>query len=60
MSKYLPTIIAIVTAAAVAATPAIQTVLAAHPTVSVIVAALYAILTHWLPSPVTPPTPPVA
>ena len=54
MTKYLPTVIAIVTAAAVAAAPSIQGLLANHPTASTIVAAIYAIVAHFLPSPVAP------
>ena len=55
MKALLPTIIAALTAVAVAVAPQIQAVLAAHPTISVIVAAVYAIIAHWLPSPAAPP-----
>ena len=51
MSRYLPTIIAALSAVAVAVTPAVQAALAHHPAVSTIVAAVYAIVAHWLPSP---------
>lgn len=55
MTKLLPTLIAALTAIAVAVAPQIQAILAHHPVVSAIVAAIYAILTHWLPSPAAPP-----
>lgn len=55
MKALLPTIIAALTAVAVAVAPQIQAILAAHPTISVIVAAVYAIIAHWLPSPAAPP-----
>ncbi|HTV56330.1 MAG TPA: hypothetical protein VMI06_15615 [Terriglobia bacterium] len=51
MAKYLPTIIAALTAMAVAIAPQAQAALAGHPEVAAAVAAAYAIVSHWLPSP---------
>jgi hypothetical protein len=50
--KYLPTIIAAVTAAAIAISPQVQASFAHHPEAEGIAALLYAVLTHLLPSPV--------
>jgi hypothetical protein len=52
MSKYLPTIIAAATGMAIAIAPQLRAALAAHPEVTTVVAAAYAIVAHWLPSPV--------
>jgi hypothetical protein len=51
MSKYLPTILPVVTTAAIAVAPQVQAGLGRHPIISAVVAAAYAILAHWLPSP---------
>ncbi len=51
MQKYIPSLIPILTAAGIAAAPGIQASLAHHPLVSACVAAAYAVVTHWLPSP---------
>lgn len=50
--KYLPTIIAAVSAAAIAIAPVVRADLGAHPEAAGIVAAIYAIMSHFLPSPV--------
>lgn len=55
MKKYLPTILAVLSAVAVAVTPTIQAALSHHPEAATIVAALYAVIAHWLPSPAAPP-----
>jgi len=49
--KYLPTIIAIATGLASILAPQLQAFVAHHPAVSSSLLALYAILTHLLPSP---------
>ena len=49
--KYVLSIIPAIIAAATAAAPQIQALLVKHPVASAIVAALYAILAHWAPSP---------
>jgi len=51
MKKYLPSIIAIVTAAATAATPLIQQLIAAHPKLAIVAGTLSWLVAHWLPSP---------
>ena len=55
MKKYLPSIIAAASAMAVAVAPAVQSALAHHPTVTAVVAAIGAIIAHWLPSPTAQP-----
>lgn len=52
ITPWIPTLITIVLGAAAASTPQAQSYLAAHPTVSALVAAAYAILKGLLPSPV--------
>ena len=55
MLTYLPSIIgALVAVLSVFATP-IQTLVAAHPAVAGVLAGLYAILAHFLPSPTSKP-----
>lgn len=51
MSKYYSLIAAIAVAVGTAVTPAVQTALAAHPTVTAAVAGAIAVIMHWLPSP---------
>lgn len=51
MKKYLPSIIAILTAAATAATPLIQQLIAAHPKLAVASGLVSWLVAHWLPSP---------
>jgi hypothetical protein len=55
--KYLPTIIAAVTAGLIAIAPQAQADLAAHPELTAAVAAAFAIMSHWLPSPVAATVP---
>ena len=50
-AKLLPSIIAIVAGAAVAAAPALQIVIANHPLAATICATLYAVLCHLAPQP---------
>jgi hypothetical protein len=57
LKGLLPTIIAAFGTIAVAVAPAIQSKVASHPTLSVVLAGVYAIVAHWLPSPTAPPTP---
>jgi hypothetical protein len=49
--SWLPSLLSAGTAALVALSPQIQAGLAQHPTAAAALAALYAILTHLLPSP---------
>lgn len=51
MQKYILSVIPIVSAAIVAASPQIQAALAAHPLAAAIVSAVYAVLAHFAPSP---------
>jgi hypothetical protein len=51
VKKYLPSIIAILTAAATAATPLIQQLIAAHPKLAVASGLVSWLVAHWLPSP---------
>lgn len=51
MVKWVPTIIAVATAAVLAASPAVQAVWAAHPTVAGVVSSVFAVIVHLLPSP---------
>lgn len=50
--SWLPTLVAIGGAALAIVAPPLQAVIAAHPAVSIGLSALYAILSHLLPSPV--------
>ncbi len=52
MLKYLPSVLPLVVAVAVAFGPQLQALLAGHPAAAAIVGALYAVLAHALPSPV--------
>lgn len=49
--KYLASIVAAAAALATIFAPAIQGVVAAHPALATVLAALYSILAHFLPSP---------
>ena len=53
VKKYLPSILSVLGTVAVALAPQIQGLLAKHPEAATTVAALWAILNHWLPSPST-------
>lgn len=50
-AKYLPTIIAAIVGAGVAVAPTMQGEVKTHPSLDAILAAIYAIIAHWLPSP---------
>lgn len=52
--NWLTSIIALVGAAVSIFTPQIQTGISAHPTVAAIIAAVYAIFAHIMPSPTSP------
>lgn len=49
--QYLPSILGAVGAVASLFSGEIQTVIAAHPAVAGVIAGVYSILTHFLPSP---------
>lgn len=51
MAKYLPSIVAALVSLAGLFAPQLQGVISAHPQVSAVIAGLYAILAHFLPSP---------
>jgi len=51
IKKYWPSILPVLTLIATALTPTIQAAIAAHPTVSAVLAAAYAVLAHLQPSP---------
>lgn len=53
LKKWWPTILPVLLMIGSALTPVITNFLSAHPEVSTILASIYAILTHLLPSPVT-------
>jgi len=53
-APWLPSVLAALTAATVALSPVLQAALAQHPTLTALLAALCAILTHLLPSPLPP------
>ena len=52
MSQYIPSIVAAVTALVTIFTPEIQQVVVNHPAWASTLAAIYAIMTHLMPSPV--------
>lgn len=52
MSKYLPTVLMVITALGSLLAAPIQHVVAGHPAVAGFLASLTGILLHWLPSPV--------
>ena len=54
MSKYLPTIVLILTAIGGALSPEIQKVVGAHPTLFTSLASIVGVVLHWLPSPAAP------
>lgn len=56
MTKWLPTVIAAATALAAIFAPSVQGTVAAHPELSTILAAIYAIVAHFLPSPTSTST----
>ena len=51
--KWLHTILSVAALVSTAISPALSTAVAAHPTVAVSLAGVYAILGHLLPSPVS-------
>lgn len=51
MSKYLPTILLIISAVAGAFSGQIQHVVSAHPALFTSVASVLSVVLHWLPSP---------
>lgn len=56
MSKWWSLLTAIGLSIVTAVTPAIQTVLSGHPVVVTVIGSIIAVIMHWLPSPVVPPT----
>ncbi len=58
--SLLPSILAAATALLSIFSPQVSAVVAAHPQVSVILASVYAILSHFLPSPAVLTVAPVA
>ena len=57
MTKILPSILALGGAAASIFSAPIQGFIMAHPALAGALTSLYALLTHWLPSPATPGEP---
>lgn len=55
MKKWLPSLISLGTMALTVFTPAIQSSISSHPTLSAVLAGIFAIVTHILPSPTDPP-----
>lgn len=53
--KYLASVLPLLVAVAALLTPFIAPLVAAHPTVATVIAALVAIVNHWVPSPNAPP-----
>jgi len=49
--KYLATILPILVAVAALLTPFVGPLIAAHPAVATVLAAVVAVVNHWLPSP---------
>ena len=49
--KYLATILPILVAVAALLTPFIAPVVAAHPVIATLLAAVVSVVNHWLPSP---------
>jgi hypothetical protein len=52
--KYLPSILAALSALAAIFAPQVQGLVAAHPTLSIVLTSVLAIVSHFLPSPVAP------
>lgn len=55
MSKYMPTILLILTGLGSAFAPQIQHLISAHSAVFGAVASVLGVILHWLPSPSAPP-----
>ena len=55
MSKYMPTILLVLTALGSVFTPQIQHVVSAHPSIFGALASVIAVVLHWLPSPSATP-----
>ena len=51
MSKYLPTIVLVLTALGSVLAPQIQHAVSAHPSLFGALASIVGVLLHWLPSP---------
>lgn len=56
LSKWWPTIVALLTTISPLVLPAVQHLVAAHPSLATILLGLYSVLTHILPSPVATPS----
>lgn len=54
MKKWIPTVVTAVLAAIGVLTPQIQALLAAHPSVGILLGAVYAVVKGLLPSPIAP------
>lgn len=54
MSKWIQTLLPIISLIAVAVSPVVQSYIVAHPAIAVAVASVQQIIAHWSPSPVTP------
>jgi hypothetical protein len=52
-AKWLPTLLPVLAALGVALEPSAQALIAAHPLASTVAAALYALLAHICPHPLT-------
>lgn len=55
MKKYLPTLLAIGSAALTAALPTLQTLVASNPKAAIAVSALAVVASSFAPSPLSPP-----
>ena len=55
IAAWLPTILSVVGVVVTTVTPQIQTFLSTHPVLSTVAAGLFAIFSHFAPSPLTPP-----
>ena len=57
MTKYLPTILALLVLVAGAVADPVSGFVASHPTLALVLTQVLAILNHWLPSPRKAPVP---
>lgn len=52
MTKFLPSVLPIAVALLTAVTPIVQDWLVSHPVYTAAIASVFAVVNHWLPSPV--------
>lgn len=58
MKKWFPSIFAAAASLFTIFTPIIQGAVASHPAIAVVLASIYAVIAHIMPSPVSDPNPP--